>query len=377
MPMIKKKIMFLLPNFYQAGGHRVVSELSLNLPENIGQTLVLFENKVSFPFKGNLISLDIPLSNNFIFRAFYFLVALARFKKIVKREKPDYIMGFGVPANIINILSNKKSILRVDTFLSSSNGNLYKILARNLFHRAPQVICVSKRAAKDLVENFNIEEGKIKVIYNPLDINKIRALAKGPLTTDQEKIFGKPVIISTGRLVEGKNFVLLIKVFKKVKEKIKDAQLVILGEGEMMPELEKVISDLNLKGEVHLLGWQENPFKFLSKAKLFVLASLQEGLPYCLLEAMACGIPVISTDCKSGPREILAPQTDVEMEAQDIEYAEFGILTPVSNEGVLGNAIISVLTDATLERNLAEKSRERAEDFDVKKIIKKWDFLGY
>ncbi|MFA5878107.1 MAG: glycosyltransferase [Candidatus Staskawiczbacteria bacterium] len=375
--MIKKKIMFLLPNFYQAGGHRVVSELSLNLPENIGQTLVLFENKVSFPFKGNLISLDIPLSNNFIFRAFYFLVALARFKKIVKREKPDYIMGFGVPANIINILSNKKSILRVDTFLSSSNGNLYKILARNLFHRAPQVICVSKRAAKDLVENFNIEEGKIKVIYNPLDINKIRALAKGPLTTDQEKIFGKPVIISTGRLVEGKNFVLLIKVFKKVKEKIKDAQLVILGEGEMMPELEKVISDLNLKGEVHLLGWQENPFKFLSKAKLFVLASLQEGLPYCLLEAMACGIPVISTDCKSGPREILAPQTDVEMEAQDIEYAEFGILTPVSNEGVLGNAIISVLTDATLERNLAEKSRERAEDFDVKKIIKKWDFLGY
>ena len=355
----------------------MVSELSLNLPENIGQTLVLFENKVSFPFKGNLISLDIPLSNNFIFRAFYFLVALARFKKIVKREKPDYIMGFGVPANIINILSNKKSILRVDTFLSSSNGNLYKILARNLFHRAPQVICVSKRAAKDLVENFNIEEGKIKVIYNPLDINKIRALAKGPLTTDQEKIFGKPVIISTGRLVEGKNFVLLIKVFKKVKEKIKDAQLVILGEGEMMPELEKVISDLNLKGEVHLLGWQENPFKFLSKAKLFVLASLQEGLPYCLLEAMACGIPVISTDCKSGPREILAPQTDVEMEAQDIEYAEFGILTPVSNEGVLGNAIISVLTDATLERNLAEKSRERAEDFDVKKIIKKWDFLGY
>jgi len=375
--MIKKKIIFLLPNFYQAGGHRVVSELSLNLPENIEQTLVLFENKVSFPYKGNLISLDVPLSNNFVFRAFYFLVALSRFKKIIKRENPDHVISFGVPANIINVFSNKKNILRVDTFLSSLNSGLYKFLARTFFHRAPQIICVSKRSAKDLVKNFNIEEGKIKVIYNPLDINKIRDLAKEPLNPDQERIFEKPVIISTGRLVKGKNYVLLIKVFKEIKEKIKDVQLVILGEGEMMSELKKVISDLNLEGEVHLLGWQENPFKFLSKAKLFVLASLQEGLPYCLLEAMTCGIPVVSTDCKSGPREILAPQTNVEIEAQEVEYAEFGILTPVSNGKILGDAIVNVLTDAVLEKSLSEKSKQRAEDFDIKKIIKKWDFLGY
>ena len=388
--MVKKKIIFLIPTLSQGGGERVVSELSLNLPDSIERIIVLFDKQISYPYKGKLICLNIPISNILPIRILYFFIALFRFKKIIKRERPDYTISFIRPANIINILSSRKAVIRVDSFLSSTSGLIYKIFAKLFYNKASKIVCISKASAKDLVDNFRVEKKKIKTIYNPLNIKMVQNLALEPLESEYKKIFTKPVIISIGRLTKEKNHLCLIKIFARVREVVNEAQLVILGTGELESKLKGVIEDLGLENNAHLLGWQNNPFKFLAKSRVFVLASLREGLPYGILEAMACGLPIISTDCKSGPREILAPDTDVTKEAKDIEYAAYGILTPPFNgrkykengflEGtgeILKKAMVKVLVDKELANNLAKKSRQRIEDFDIKNIIKEWEFLNH
>lgn len=389
MPSNKhKKVIFFLPILTMGGGERVASELSLNLPDSIERVIVLFKKLISYPYKGRLICLNVPISNPFFMRIYYFFIAFSRFKKIVNKEKPDYVISFGTPANIINILSNKKTIIRVDNFLSSSSNIIYKVLVKLFFNRASQIVCVSRASAEDLVKNFGIKENKIRVIYNPLNLEKIQELSAEPLESKYQEIFGKPVVINMGRMSKQKSQWYLIRAFREVKNIIKEAQLVILGDGELQPELKKMVKDLGIENDVHFLGWQTNPFKFLARSKVFVLSSLWEGLPYVVLEAMACGLPIVSADCKSGPREILAPETGINQEAKDAEYAEYGILTPAfdgrkygigvpltKSEIILGHTIVELLTNKKMADDLVNKSRKRSEDFDIKNIVEEWDFL--
>jgi len=376
-----KKIIFLIPTLSIGGGERVVSELSLNLPKSIEKTIVLFKEDISYPYKGKIISLGVNFSSKNIFlKGFYYLLGLLRFKKIVENEKPDYVISFGHIANIINILSRAKSIVRVDNYFSSAlkgfGGRIYKFFIKLLFNKAHLIVEVSKASAHDLVENFGIKKEKIKVIYNPLNIKEIDNLAKEPLEQKYQEIFKNPVIINMGRLNNQKGQHYLIEAFKNIKGAIKNAKLVILGRGELEKELKKLSESYGLKNDIYFLGWQKNPFKFLARSKVFILSSLWEGLPYVLLEAMACGLPIVSYDCKSGPREILAPDTDFLAEAKNIEYAKYGALVENRKKELLSQAAIKMLSDDNLLNKYREKSRERALAFDIRDIIKKWEFLA-
>jgi len=378
---MNKKIIFLIPTLGMGGGERVVSDLSLALPDSIEKIIVLFKNEIFYPYKGELVSLDIPLSNRFLFKIYYFFIGLYRFRKIIKKENPDHIFSFGFPADMLGILTSPgKTLVAAHSLWSKSHGGwLEKNLINLFFNRANKIICVSKTVAEDLLKNFNIRKEKIKVIYNPINIEKIQGMAGLPLEPEYQEIFRNPVIITMGRLSEEKNHMSLIMAFKKVKNKIREANLVILGEGEKEASLKKIVKELNLEDSVYLLGRQNNPFKFLAKAKVFVLSSLREGLPCSILEAMALGLPIVSTDCKSGPREILAPRSDIKYQAKDIEYAEFGLLTPIDSspdsEKKIAEAVTNILTDKKLSDNLIKKSEQRAEDFNIKNIIKEWEFL--
>jgi len=379
--MQNKKIIFLIPTLGPGGGERVVSELSLNLPDYIKVIIVLFKKEVVYPYRGKLVSLDLPLSNNFFSRIYYFFLGIYRFKKIIKKEKPDYVISIDTPANIINIiLSCKKTIIRVDNFISLSPRAVYKFLAKFLYNKASRIICVSKLLAKDLSDNFGIKKEKITVIHNPSNIREIQRLMLEPIENKYKDIFQKPTVINIGRLMEQKGQSHLIRAFREVKNRVNDAQLVILGVGQLEQDLKQLTKDLKLENSVHFLGWQNNPFKFLIKSKVFVLSSLYEGFGNVLVEAMACGLPVVSVDCKAGPREILAPDTDINQEAKDIECYDFGILTPPFNggksESILAEAIVKILIDKELANKLSQKSKQRANDFDVGRIIKYWDFLG-
>jgi glycosyltransferase involved in cell wall biosynthesis len=393
--MKSNKIIFLTPTMNAGGGERVVSEMSLNLTKNIEKIIVVFESiqdKTSYPYQGRLISLNLAISNNFFLKIYYFFLGFFKIWRIIIKEKPDHVMSFGGQLNIINILTNKKALVRVENFIPMSYSfkeRIYGILIKILFNKAYKIIVVSKTIRSSLIENFGIKQEKIELIYNPIDIKKIQGLAIKPLEPKHQQIFNNSlVIINIGRMIEIKGQWCLIKAFKKVKDRIKEAKLVILGKGSLEKNLKNLIKNLNLENDVYFLGWQENPFKFLAKSKLFVLSSLGgEGLPCIILEAMACKVPIMSTDCKSGPREILAPKTDFKHETKEIEYAEYGILTPVcygefdssnflpnEKENIFSKALINVLNDKELLNKLKNKSEQRAEDFGIEKIIKKWDF---
>ena len=382
-----KKVLFLIPTLSIGGGERVVSELSLNLPESMERVIVLFKKEVSYPYKGNLISLNIPLPlKNPFSKIFHYLLGLLKFRKIVKTENPDYVISFGHPANVINILSaclpagrEQRAIVRVEGFLSNScydlGGRIYKFFIKRFFNKAYFVIDVSKASAKDLIENFGVKANKIKVIYNPLNVKEIEKLAEEPLETKYQEIFDNPVIINVGRLTFQKNQKSLIEAFLKIKKEIKNVKLVILGQGELERELKELSKRLGLDKDIYFLGWQKNPFKFLARSKLFLLSSLWEGLPYVLLEAMVCSLPIVSFDCKSGPREILAPDTNFGFETEDIEYAKYGTLVRPRDKHKLSEPAVKLLSDENLLNEIKEKSIKRALDFDIKNIIKEWQFL--
>jgi glycosyltransferase involved in cell wall biosynthesis len=374
------KIIFLIPTLSIGGGERVVSELSLNLPESVERTIILFKNEISYPYKGKIASIDINFSSKNIFVKIYrYFLGLLKFRRIVKKEKPDYIISFSHPANIINILSGARAIVRVEGFLSKScydlGGKIYKFFVKRFFNRAHMVIDVSKESARDLLEKFGLKEGKIKVIYNPLNLSEIKKLSKEPLEMKYREIFKNPVIINMGRLTKQKGQQLLLEAFKDIKKKVKDAKLVILGQGDLEKSLKNLSKKMDIDKDIYFLGWQKNPFKFLLRSKVFVLSSLWEGLPYALMEAMACSLPIVSFDCRSGPREILSPETDFSIEAKDIEYSKYGILVKSGDTNLLSQAVIKVLSSKNLQKKLKEDSKKRALDFDIKNIIKEWRFL--
>lgn len=379
---INKKIIFLTSNL-DGGGGKVISDLTFNLPDNFSKIVVSFENKIKYPFLGRLIVLNLFLSKNLFNKIFNFIKGFLKFKKIIKKEKPDYVISFGNLQNIINILSAKNSIVRVDNpILESHKGffeKIYLLLVRILFNKAKKIVVVSKGLKQELIKNFRIKEEKIKVIYNPIDIKKIKKLSEEPLETEYKKIFEFPVIINVGSLIKQKGQGHLIRAFKRVKNKIKEAKLVILGEGELKDYLTQLVKEMGLEKDVFLLGRQNNPFKFLLRSKIFVLSSLWEGFGIVILEALSCGLPVISTDCPTGPREIIAPKIDFGRTIQNLEKQEYGMLVPVckneEGEKILAQAMIKLLENKDLFWELKEKGEIRAKDFDIKEIKREWNFL--
>ena len=163
---------------------------------------------------------------------------------------------------------------------------------------------------------------------------------------------------------------MLIKAFDKVNLA---AKLYLIGDGYLRSELEELVKKLNLEKKVIFLGRQKDVFKYLQKASCFVFSSDYEGFPNVLLEALLCNLPIISTDCKSGPREILAPNTSVTKETENIEIAEYGILVKVGSVEYLAEAMKLIYKDNNLRYNFTQKAQNRVKEFEVKKIIKKWE----
>jgi glycosyltransferase involved in cell wall biosynthesis len=226
--------------------------------------------------------------------------------------------------------------------------------------QATRVLAPSYGLAQELAQVFRLPPAQVVTIPNPVDLEEVRVLASEPVP-ELEDLGGRPIVLTVGRLSLQKNHILLLRAFRRVRQEV-DAALVLVGAGELEGDLRRLAEELGIAPWVRFLGWQPNPFRFMRRADLFVLSSDYEGFGNVLVEAMACGCPVISTDCPYGPVEILGG-------------GRYGILVPVGDEEGLARGMVQVLQDSALRQRLREGGQLRAQEFDVRIIARQYEEL--
>jgi glycosyltransferase involved in cell wall biosynthesis len=396
---VKKKVGLLISSLNGGGAERVVSRLSTILNSEYDIYLLLFDTKnIKYDYKGKIIDIKAPANSKGLLSKIKLLMQRThRTRAIKKTENLDIVISFLDSPNIVNILSKNKgckvaiSIRNYTDFekRSSRTLKLANFLMKRLYRKADVVIPVSIEISKMLFEKYSISKSKLKVIYNPYDIMDIGRLANENIEDKYENFMhSEKTFISVGRQVYQKVYWHLVKAFKLVLEKEPDAKLIIIGSGNNDVKLMKLINDLGIENRVLLTGFQKNPFKFIKKSQVYIMTSLFEGFPNALVEAMACGCPVISTDCKSGPKEILLENFNFNNTTEDILFGDYGILVPVFKEGenwdsgtfeteeyLLSEAMISLLRDKEKLKYYSRKSIERAKTFNYERCFKKYKSL--
>ena len=290
------------------------------------------------------------------------LLSIPGLVQYLQQNKPQALLSAMENINVVALLSRQlagvstRVVVSVHNTLSQESRKTTQLtkrvapyLARWFYPWADAVVTVSQGAAQDLVD-LGLSSECLRVIYNPVVTPELFQKALEPLEHPWFKPSSPPVILAVGRLEAQKDFPTLIRAFAKVRQQ-RPAKLMILGEGQDRPVLEALVQELGLELDVALPGFVYNPYGYMARAAVFVLSSLFEGLPTVLIEAMAGGTPVVSTDCKSGPAEIL-------------EQGKYGQLVPVGNINGMAEAIISTLEKpqepVLLKQRAAEFSLEKA-----------------
>lgn len=224
-------------------------------------------------------------------------------------------------------------------------------LMRSLFYRADAVIVPSEGVAADVSAITGLLRERIAVIYNPVFRPELVELAEQPVNHPWLQGDGCPVVMGSGKFKMQKDFPTLLRAFAMVRAE-RPARLIVLGEGEDEANLRALAHDLGIAGDVDFPGHVRNPFAYYRRASVFVLSSQWEGLPNALIEAMACGCPVVSTDCPSGPEEIL-------------QGGAHGPLVPVGSAEAMAAAILDTLANPPARRQLVERARQFSLDVAV------------
>lgn len=369
-----KKIVFLINSLESGGAERVVSNLLNNLVDKNDCYLILIHDYKFYNIDSRvkIITLNESKELSGITKLLRLPILAYKLSKIIKKYEFDRIVSFLTRSNYINVLSNifikHKTIINERAMPSLQyqyglNGKINRFLIKTLYPKSDLCLSNSYGNMMDLKNKFEVIN--LDYIHNPFNIEMIEKMSKEEIEIKKKRF----TFVTVGRLDKGKNHKLIIDAIRDI-----DADLWIIGDGNLKEELQKYIKELSLNDKVYLLGKKENPFAYISKADCFVFASNHEGFPNVLIEALACGLPIISTDCQSGPREILALNSDVSFQLKDkIELAEYGVLAPIKNVGKLKEAMDLMINDEQIRTNYKEKAKQRANDFRIDKIIKQYE----
>lgn len=382
------KVSLLITSLGKGGAERVASELHNSFSNQIDSQVVTLTNENVYELKKEPICLCINVQNKKIFPFLCSCIqGIIRYRNYLNISKPVISISFLTLDNIINVLVNlfqKRSIVVccVHSVMSKKTkkyvylGFFIRNLIKFTYKNSDKIIAVSNGVKNELVEEYKVNPEKIFVIHNPIDIQKIVNLSRE--NNIDQTIFNKPVIINIGRLSIPKGQWHLIKAFSEVRKKI-ECKLIICGDGELEHDLKSLAQSYCLNRDIIFLGWQKNPFKYLSKATVFVFPSLWEAMPMSLLESMACGCPIIATDCNYGPREIinndsigiLIPPFDTDTFEKGIDLSD--------NELLLAEKIKYLINNEEKRKAYINAGFNRVQEFEMKKIIEQYEklFLGY
>jgi glycosyltransferase involved in cell wall biosynthesis len=288
------------------------------------------------------------------------LPALARY---LRRARPQALLSAGSVMNCVALLARRFAntptrlvVSEHDHLSSYIKGrpqlrpwrSLPGLIART-YTWADSIVTVSNGTADDLALTAGLPRERLTTVYNPVVSAELLEQARMPLDHAWPSLSSSPLVLSAGRLDAEKDFPTLLRAFARVRAQ-RPARLMILGEGKERPRLEALAAELGIAGDVALPGFVANPFAYMAQAAVLVLSSLYEGLSNVLIEALACGCPVVSTDCPSGPSEIL-------------QGGRHGPLVAVGDAGALARAILAVLENPP-DR---ERLRRRGAEFSVER----------
>jgi len=366
------KVLFIIPDMSSGGTQRKVIMLLRYLnSKKIYPKLVLFKKEgvhlSELPDDVRIIDLKKR-------SRYSFFILILKLAKIFRSEKPDKIISFIYYSNIISVLA--KIISRISStliiseesvpfgyLLNTRMGDVKRALIRFTYRKAQKIICVSKGLREYIIKYCGLPESRVIAIYNPIESEKIYKLSieevKHPFF--DKKIDGELLIISTGRLSIAKRYDILLKVIENVRER-KKVNLIIIGDGELKKDLIIQRNNLKLNDCVEFIGYQQNPYAWMSKSDLFVMTSQYEGFSYVIVEAMACGVPVISSDCPFGPIEIIRNNIN-------------GNLVPFGDIEKISNNVIDMFNDERRRHRMILAGKIRSLDFDINKIGKEYELI--
>jgi len=323
-----KNVLLIGSELGKGGAERSISLLSYYLERHYNVVLCILsgtDREQFYKTCKNVVFIDPPAAKGITEKISSWRYRLKAVREVKRKYNIDVAISFLEGPDYVNVLTREKEkvVLSIrgskmhDKIIAGITGTIRKkILIPLLYKRADEIVCVTRALGEELRQHFGIRPDVLRTIYNFYEVDTIRTMAQEPLTTPEENIFTKPVVITSGRLHAAKEQDKLIRILAVLK-KTCSARLMILGDGAMKQQLLELCARLDLRicdweqaqtycdADVYFMGFQTNAFKFYKHSRLFALSSSWEGFPNVLAEALICNIPVVTTDCYTGPREIL------------------------------------------------------------------------
>ena len=285
----------------------------------------------------------------------------------LRRQPVDSVMSFLVRSNLVLVLTrwlgNRRRIIISERCATDAlypgrtlKSRMMCWLVSSFYPVADRIVAISN-GVKDALVRLHVPGDRVRVIYNPQNLEQIvSAVGANPV---KRRVGGPFTIVTAGRLTEQKDYPTLFDAFKQLCDEGLDARLVIFGEGPDESALHALAQRMNIHSRIDWRGWVASPHPLMAECDVFVMTSRWEGFGNVIVEAMACGLPVVSTDCESGPREILAD-------------GEYGILVPVGDSKAVATAIRRFAADPDMRATLRARGLARAREFDVLRIANQY-----
>lgn len=401
----KKNILIIVPHLSRGGAERSAAKLSELLDAEFNVYIVtFFDQKLftqSYSYKGELHSLNQKVSNSAVHKIINAIQRITFLWKFKKKYQIDTSISYLFNADTANILSKRqdKTIASIRTHLSTNKHALArKKQMKKLYPKADKIITQNKRGQEDLIENFNVPSKKTMVVPNFYDIAEIDQDTQVPVSEwNNTEQYIK--LIQVGRMNYPKGQWHLLRILKHTLTDVPNARLIIIGSGELRSYLKDYAAQLGLRVQdltdtddktpdfeqyhVILNGFSANPFKYLYAADIFLFTSLYEGFPNALAEAMICACTVMSTDCETGPRELIAPNIH-HIENYPL-HTDYGILFPNFNgkkippelpilpeEQLWVDTIKTYAKDTTIFEGMGKNAKERMGEYDKNEVRQMW-----
>ncbi len=377
---MRKKIAILTYSLGGGGAERTVANLLNHLDKDkYDIRLVLMNTDIDYDIPKNQVIHYIEKSDRYegYFNKLIKLPMLAyRFAKYCKEEKIELVLAVMNRPNMVATMAKwfglKAKVLISEQFYtpymynnSTFGGRIKTWLLKTCYRKADCILPNSKGTQEALEHHFQISTD-YSVIKNPTDIQRITAMKDDPV--HEEVDLTKFTFINVAAYRAEKNHDLLIDAVAKLRHR--DFQLLFMGKGPLLNQIKQKVYSLGLDKKIIFIPFADNPFKYLSRCKCFVLSSFGEGFPNILIESMICGLPIISVDCKTGPRELLASGTDMNtvIPTNEFEVAEYGILCAPDSLSSIVAAMSWVLDHPQNLQQYKEKGVKKGNEFDVQNV---------